>query len=131
MNLESLADKLKKSSLMSCTIDSSNFSFTLEFSLGGGETDIIIKLYQIIHSSISKDPDEQESCFFVGDFSVTPLSDGGHDVLSYLKHSFRDPNGEVSSYPSRPLWHLHVEGGICLDFVFGAYEIFQAVDGGY
>jgi hypothetical protein len=127
MDLLLLADKLKGSSLINCTIDSSNFSFHLEFSFGHGKTDVIVKLYQVVHSLISKDPDDQDSCFFIGDLFINSLNDGGLELLSDLKYGFRDPNGEVSSYPSRSLWHLHIEGGICIDLVFCAYEVFQVL----
>jgi hypothetical protein len=128
MDILLLADKLKRSSLINCTINSSNFSFHLEFSFGDGKTDVIIKLYQVVHSLISKDPDDQDSCFFIADFSITPLKDGGVEMLSRLKYGFRDPNGAMATYPSRHLWYLHVEGGICIDLVFGAYEIFQEMN---
>jgi hypothetical protein len=128
MDIELLANKLKRSSLVGCTIDSSNFSFALEFSFGLGRTDVVVKLYQIVHSLISKNPDDQESCFFVGNLFITPLYDGGLEALSSLKYSFNDANGGILTYPSRPLWHLHLEGGICLDVVFGAYQILQEID---
>lgn len=126
--IESLLQNLDKSQLVGIDLDSNNLGVRLEFTFGPEKRDIIVQLFQLVHFIISKEPDDNDGCFFVGEVALNPLKDGGKKILSSLLYPLQEKNGNVASYPAKQMFHFHLEGGVCIEAVCGAYEIFQQVE---
>ncbi len=97
----------------------------IDFALEGADF-ANIRLSEIVHLVYSQTLAD-EGAYFVGELSLTQVSDGGKEVLSTLHYRFFDQNKEVFSYPSEQLFHFHLEGDICLEVVCGAYELYKSV----
>ena len=82
--IESLLQNLDKSQLVGIDLDPTNLGVRLEFTFGPEERDIIVQLFQLVHFIISKEPDDNDGCFFVGQVALNPLRDGGKKILSSL-----------------------------------------------
>jgi hypothetical protein len=131
-NTQSLLKSLRKSQLVGLSVDPNHLWVRLEFTYGtfGGEADtVVIQLTQLVHFTLSKDPDDDDDdwCFFVGEINLTPIEDGGKEILSSLGYRFRERDGTVASYPSRSLFHFHIEGGVCIEAVCGSYQVSQEI----
>jgi hypothetical protein len=109
-------------------LEPTELSARLEFTYGSQEYDVVIQLFQIVHFVLSKDPDDNDP-FYVGRIDLTVIENGGKEILSSLLYPFRDRTGSVASYPSRSLFHLHIEGGVCIEAVCGSYQVFQEIKG--
>lgn len=123
-NIQFLLNSLSKSQLVGISFELTGVR--LEFTSGIQGSDVIIQLFQVVHFMLSKDPDEQET-FYVGRIDLTPLEKGGKEILSALLYPFKERDGTVVSYPSHPLFHLHIEGGVCIEAVCGSYQVFQEI----
>lgn len=126
-NVQSLLKYLKRSQLVGISVEPSNLSITLEFTHGTQGCNVIIKVFQVVHFIISKDPDDND-VFYVGNINLITIEDGGKEILSSLLYPFTEQDGGVGIYPSRCLFHLHIEGGICIEVVCGSYQIFQEIE---
>ena len=90
----------------------------LKFSYGGAKASISeLILYNAVQLSISRTPDTEESSYYVGEIALKKLSDGGQVLLRKFGHSFLEQNGEIAKYQDIPLYHIHIEGEICIDVV--------------
>jgi len=127
-NIQSLLKYLRKSQLIGISFEPTKLWARLEFTAGPQGYDVIIQLFQIVHFVLSKDTDDDE-CFYVGSIDLTFIEDGGKEILSSLLYPFRDRDGSVASYPSRSLFYLRIEGGVCIEAVCGSYQVFQQIKG--
>ncbi|GAB4289580.1 MAG: hypothetical protein Fur0025_24110 [Oscillatoriaceae cyanobacterium] len=123
VKIESLLTNLRKSQLTGISFDPESLALTLEFTLGDEVKVIKMQFFQLIHLVISKEIDENDGCFFVGDVSLTPVADGGKEILSSLLYRFRERDGTVATYPQQSLFHFHLEGGVCIEAVCGEWEL--------
>lgn len=127
-NIQALLKYLRKSQLVGISFEPTKLSMRLEFTVGSQGDDIVIQLFQIIHLVLSKDPDDNK-IFYVGEINLIPIENGGKEILSFLLYPFRERDGSVASYPSQSLFHLHIEGGICIEVICGSYQVFQELKG--
>ena len=124
-NNESTLKDLRKSQLVGLSFDPTHLWVRLEFTFGGEGDNVVIQLTQRIHFVLSKDPDDDDWCFFVCEINLTPIEDGGKEILSSLGYRFRERDGTVASCSSRSLFHFHLEGGVCIEAVCGSYQVSQ------
>jgi len=103
------------------------WSIRFNFSFGSDPTvrDMVIKLSEVVHFLLSKDSDDNEGCYTVYETTLTELEDGGKEVLSSLSYPIKSTDGNVFCYPSKTLFHFHLEGDLCVEVVCGKYEVFQ------
>lgn len=125
-NIQSLLAYLKKSQLIEISFDPTKLYVRFEFTVGPQGENIIIQLFQLAHFVLSKELDDEPN-FFVGAIDLIPLQDGGKEILSSLLYAFREKDGSVASYPSRPLFYFQIEGGVCIEAVCGSYQIFKEI----
>ena len=121
-----MLDYLRRSQLIGISLEPTELSARLEFTYGSQEYDVVIQLFEIIHFVLSKDPDDNAP-LYVGRIDLTVIENGGKEILSSLLYPFREQDGSVTSYPSRSLFHLHIEGGVCIEAVCGSYQVFQEI----
>jgi hypothetical protein len=131
-NTKSILKSLRKSQLVGFSVDPNHLWVRLEFTYGtfGGEADtVVIQLTQLIHFILSKNPDDDDDdwCFFVCEIKLTPVEDGGKEILSSLGHRLREADGTVASYSSHSLFHFYLEGGVCIEAVCGSYQVSQEI----
>ena len=74
---------------------------------------------------MSKSPEDEDGSHPVGDVSLTPLEDGGREVLSSLNYKICDRDGGVFTYSSASMFHFHLDGWIVLDVVCGEYHVYK------
>ena len=117
---------LRRSQLIGISLEPNELSARLEFTFGSQEYDVVIQLFQIVHFVLSKDPDDNAP-FYVGRVNLTLLENGGKEILFSLLYPFREQDGRGTSYPSRSLFHLQIEGGVCIEAVCGSYQVFQEI----
>lgn len=125
-NIQSLLKYLRKSQLIGISFEPIKLSAHLEFTVGSEGYDVIIQLFQIVHFMLSKYPYDNEN-FYSGEIDWTSIKDGGKEVLSSLLYPFKEQDGSLASYPSRSLFHLHIEGGVCIEAVCESYQVFQEI----
>jgi hypothetical protein len=106
----------------------SHSAVQLDFMLDGENT-VVLRLCEVVHLVLSQSLAE-EGPHLVGELSITPVSDGGKEVLAALHYRFFKQNGEVFSYPGEQLFHFHLEGAICLEAVCRSYQLYRVFASG-
>lgn len=107
---------LNNSDLSAFNLSSDRSRLTLEATTGPQGIDYTIELISIIHLVFSQTPGDEEP-YFVGEISVTRLSDGGKKSLSDLLYGFRAKNGDTVSFPAISLLHIRLEGAIYFEAI--------------
>lgn len=88
-----------------------------------GEPDIAIELPEPLFVKISRTPDD-DAPYLVGDIRITALDpDEENRLLTTLNYSFRQDDTNVVPSFGKQLFHLSMEGSICLDIVCQDYSI--------
>ena len=124
----SLLNTLRDFQLSEILISPVDWSTKLIFTFGSNPEikDVSVQLSKIVHMTFSKDPDDNEGCYTTYEVKLNPIHDGGNDILSLLNYPIRSRDGNVFSYPSKMLFHFHLEGDICIEAVCEeckAYEV--------
>jgi hypothetical protein len=88
---------------------------------------ISVEFYRFVQINISGQLDDEEDFPTVIDVFLSPLDDSRLEVLSALDHQWRETERAVSTYPGRPLYHLHLVGSLCIDVIAEGYQVFRAV----
>ncbi|MDV3000150.1 MAG: hypothetical protein N5P05_001756 [Chroococcopsis gigantea SAG 12.99] len=122
---EAILNKLRYFQLTEFLMNPDDFSSRLTFRFNPDSQDIIVELLDIVHIILSKDPDDNDGCYPVGEVTLTNLKDGGKEVLESVNYPFKNRQGDVFSYPAKELFHFYLEGCIRLQVVCGRYRIFQ------
>ena len=99
----------------------------LEFTRCSEGADVTVELSQIAHIQVSKTLDDEDGCYLVHEANIERVTDGGTSVLTSLGYRIRDEDGSVFSYPSQSMYHLHLEGDVCIEVVCGHYQVYEAV----
>ncbi|HKC63834.1 MAG TPA: hypothetical protein VKB86_09365 [Pyrinomonadaceae bacterium] len=106
-------------------IEPSGQCLSFGFTSSIGEPSIRLKLFNPALIKISRTLDD-EGLFLVGEARLASLEDGGKDVFAFLGYDFRNLNGSLLTYPSRPLLHFHLEGDVCIDVICENCEMLRA-----
>lgn len=83
-----------------------------------------VTLFNPVFWKFSRTPDD-DGHYFVGEASLIQLEPGGREMLGFLGYDFIDEDGSVATYPTRSLFHFHIEGGIVVDAICEGYEVLQ------
>ena len=126
-NTVSLLHYLRNSQITEISISPIDFSikFTLTFAFNTHSKNFVIQLFEVAHISCSKDVEDNEGCYVVYEIKLNEISDGGKNILSSLNYPIKNRNGDVFSYPSKTLFHFHLEGDMCIEAICGKYHIFE------
>lgn len=108
--------KLANSDLTNFTLSASKRCLTFEITTGPQGANYTIQLFDLVHLIFSQTPND-EAPYFVGEVTVTILSDGGEKVLPALNYGFRDKGGKPASFPSLSLYHVHLDGGVTFEVI--------------
>jgi hypothetical protein len=122
---QALLDRLRDFQLVEISFKPTEWSIHLTFTFGPNVKDIVVNLFEIAHFILSKNPDDNDGCYMVGEVTLTSITDGGLRVLSSLNYPFKNRDGSIFSYPSKQLFYWHLEGDVCLEVICGKYELFQ------
>jgi hypothetical protein len=122
-----LLKQLEASCVSAFFIDPSGQQLNVEFTSTVSDLGVLLKLYNLVLFKFSRTLDD-EGLFVVGGVSLTPVHHGNQNILASLGYDFRNDDGYPVSYPSRGLWHFHVEGDICIDVVCEEYELLESVE---
>lgn len=125
-DIQNQLKQLDNSDLSAFNLSSDRSCLTLEATTGPKGADYTIELSGIIHIVLSLAPGDQEP-YFVGEISVTELSDGGKKSLSDLHYGFRAKNGGTVSFPSVPLLHVRLEGAIYFEAICEHLQVSKSV----
>jgi hypothetical protein len=122
---EALIESLARSQLLAVYLDSKALSLRFQFTFGPPADDIVVELLNTAHIVISKDIDDAELLAVVGEVRLTAVSDGGFSILTKLGYLFKSEanSNAVFTYPSRTMYHFHMEGDVSADVVCGKYTI--------
>jgi hypothetical protein len=124
---EELLRRLNYYSLAAVLTDPSLQAMQLAFvSTVEQEEDISIKLHRPVLIKLSKLPEDEE-LFLVGKIQLRVLEHDKGLVLGKLEYGFDLIDGESLSYLPSLLYHLKLEGDICLDVVCIGYSISKQV----
>ncbi|NEP44943.1 MAG: hypothetical protein F6K35_39270 [Okeania sp. SIO2H7] len=93
--IQSVLQNFNKSQLVGIDFDSTNLGVRLEFTFAPEGGDIIVQLLQLVHFTISKEPDNNDGCFCVGEVTLNPLKDGGEKILRSLLYPLKEKNGNI------------------------------------
>lgn len=117
-NYQKITDRLKKSQLVNISIKCDGMVLELEFTHGLGDEEIFIQCLNVIHFVFSKELDDCDGCYFVGNIGAKRLEYGGKESLEQLNYGFRELDGkETAYYPSKNLLHFYIEGGAYLQVI--------------
>ena len=123
---QKILNNLKSSSLAEIYMDPTTLSLRLNFTYGPDGKDISIVFFHIAHMTISKILDDEDGVFNISEISINGIKDGGSDLLKKLGYMFQDGNG-VLTYPEEKLFHLYIEGDVCMEVICGNYKILQEI----
>lgn len=118
-----LMASLKYASVTSLQLSKS--AVQVDFAMDGADT-AILRLSEVVHMVLSQTLAD-EGAYLVGELSITPVNDGGKEILSALQYRFSNQNGEVFSYPAVEMFHFHLEGDVCLEVVCGSCQLYHAL----
>ena len=125
LETKKLLKQLSHFQLYKVSFVETNWSVNLTFVFDNNTKDIIIELFNIIHLTMSKTIDDNDGCYMVGEVTITRVNDGGAKILSSLRYPLKNLDQNVLYYRSRSLFHLHLEGDMCLDIICGDFTIGQ------
>ncbi|ALG68112.1 hypothetical protein [Beggiatoa leptomitoformis] len=81
------------------------------------ESRIVFSLDDVLHVSISRDPEHKGFVFFLCEVSLAKL-DTGRNIFSKLNHGYLNYKGETYTYSElKNLFHFHAEGEIGIDII--------------
>jgi hypothetical protein len=111
--------------LAGISFDHEEFWVRLIFRMGSSVKDVYLDLLDLAYFNFSKDPDDNEGCYLIGEVHLKAIENNRQELFSLLRFPFRDLDGEVSTYPSKPLFHFHLEGDVCVEALCGKYLIHE------
>lgn len=117
-------EQLANSDLAKFSLSSDRSSLTFDLTTGPQGADYTIQLIEVIHLVFSRTPGDEEP-YFVGEVAVTSLIDGGEKLLPALLYGFREKSGKTASFPSVPLYHVRLEGGISFEVICKHIQILK------
>ncbi|MEM9542187.1 MAG: hypothetical protein AAGA60_22180 [Cyanobacteria bacterium P01_E01_bin.42] len=110
---ESLRDRLRKSQIVDLLMKYEISELNLEFTHGLNDDGFILRCLNVIHFIFSKDLDDRDGCYFVGNIFVKPLKEDEQEILKRFNYEFLGFDEDEN----RELIYIHVEGGILLEIV--------------
>lgn len=121
----SLLNYLRNSQLTEISISPIDSSIKLIFTFDSLTKNFVVQLFELVHISFSKDIEDNEGCYVVYEIKLNEINGGGKDILSLLNYPIKDRHGNVFSYPSKALFHFHLEGDMCIEAVCGKYQVYE------
>jgi hypothetical protein len=121
-----LVQELSNYQITGISLEPSQLWLRVELTCGSHKPDVTLEMHNIAQISISKTPDDEDSCYFAGEVTITPCDDGGKSILTQLGYAFSNRKGEVMAMSSNA-FHIHIEGDICLDVVCQTYKLLKEI----
>lgn len=120
-SFSALAQQLKKSQLLTFSVDAGLTSVYLEFATHNGNVDIKIKLGGVVLLDLFKEIDDVDSFYIVA--AESKVVEGDTDELFQSLRGQSDHLRQIlTRIAARPIYHLYLEGDINLDLLATKYE---------
>jgi len=111
-----LLQELSHYQITGISLEPSQLWLRVDLTCGPDKPDIAIEMHNIAQISLSKTPDDEDSCYLIGKVAITPYQDGGKAILTKLGYAFYDERGEVMASTTKA-FHIRIEGDMCLNVV--------------
>lgn len=116
-----LAEALKKSQLVTISVDTELKSVCLEFARYNGHPDVKIRFERVVVFSLFKEAEEVDS-FYIVEARSEIIRDGGTVPFESLYRQSKQNQQILSDASTKPLYHLYLEGDISVDIISCGYE---------
>ncbi len=122
-SLDNYIRLMYKSQITGMLFNATDDSMQIELLRTPEEPTFIISISGIAHVAFSRTLSDGEPPWFVVNMTLNHLSDHGAELLSKLKYCFT----MISRSVPKSVYHLHMEGDICLDVVAANITVFQSI----
>ena len=116
-----LAQQLKKSQLLTFSVDAGLTTVYLEFATHNGDVDIQVRFGRVVVLNLFKEADDVDSFYIVAARSEV-IEDETDELFRSLRRQSEQLHQILTGITARPLYHLYVEGDMNLDLVATDYE---------
>ena len=111
-----LAQRVKKSVLLTCSVDVGLETVYLEFAAYDGVVDVKVRFTRVLVLDLFKEADDAES-FFILTAKSDVIESDTDDLFRSLRGRSDHLHQILTRITERPLYHLYLEGDINLDLV--------------
>jgi hypothetical protein len=120
-----LPEDLDLSHLFELSYDIFKATLLLKFFIGPDTPNIIVELTNVIHFQASRGIDDDVFTNFLAEVRLVEVTDGGKELFEEIKYPFLNFENQRITYPDRTLYHLNVEGELCLQAISAGYTLYE------
>jgi hypothetical protein len=124
-NHKYLIDKISHCQISQVVLEPTQLWLRLEFIDPIDLKEIVLELDKMAYFSLSKTSDDEDGAYVILEAKLSSVNDS-LGLLSKLNYGFIS-SPQINLLES--IYHLHIEGDICLDVVCESYKIFERPDG--
>lgn len=121
INHKCLIDKISHCQISQFVLEPTKLWLRLEFIDPIDLKEIVLELYKMAYFSLSKTSDDEDGAYVILEAELLSVNDS-LELLSKLNYGFIS-SPQINVLDS--LYHLHIEGDICLDVVCESYKVFE------
>ena len=124
-----LPEELCLSHLFECTYDIFRATLLLKFFIMPDAPNIIVELTNVIHFQASRGLDDDIFTNFLAEVKLVEITDRGQELFEDIKYPFLNSENQRITYPDKTLYHLNIEGELCIQAICAGYVLYEQVNG--